>query len=328
MRTHHRSPLIPLVLIVAAWIGDAGIAAPPPIEAPPSPSRRAVALTFDDLPWVETAADLETILARTKELVGALSRNDVPAVGFVNESKLHVSGEMDKRIAALEMWLEAGFPLGNHTYSHPRFEDTPLEEFQDNVIRGEVITRRLMKERGFEGLYFRHPYTSTGPTKEAKDAFEAFQASRDYRIAPFTIEAVDYAFDKIFVRARQDGDTELAERIRAAYVDFNETAFEYFERRSQEVLGYEVKQILLLHANDINTACMDELIARLKARGYAFISLDEALEDPAYAIEDAYVGPWGISWLHRWTVSLDQPMNRREEPDPPKFILELYRQKR
>jgi hypothetical protein len=38
-------------------------------------------------------------------------------------------------------------------------------------------------------------------------------------------------------------------------------------------------------------------------RGYAFISLQEALEDPAYASPDTYTGPAGITWLHRWALT-------------------------
>ena len=39
-------------------------------------------------------------------------------VGFVNEKKLYKPGEVDERIKALQMWLDSGFELGNHTFSH------------------------------------------------------------------------------------------------------------------------------------------------------------------------------------------------------------------
>ena len=38
-------------------------------------------------------------------------------------------------------------------------------------------------------------------------------------------------------------------------------------------------------------------------RGYAFVRLEQALEDPAYASADTYTGPAGITWLHRWAMT-------------------------
>lgn len=37
--------------------------------------------------------------------------------------------------------------------------------------------------------------------------------------------------------------------------------------------------------------------------GYEFVSLEAALEDPAYASADDYFGPSGITWLHRWALT-------------------------
>ena len=39
----------------------------------------------------------------------------MPSIGFVNESKLYVRGEIDERTAILDEWLEKGHLLGNHT---------------------------------------------------------------------------------------------------------------------------------------------------------------------------------------------------------------------
>jgi peptidoglycan/xylan/chitin deacetylase (PgdA/CDA1 family) len=297
----------------------------------PAP-RREVAFTIDDLPIVADdlpggAKGIERIEAMTKKLLLALSSNQVPAIGFVNESRIYVRGETDARINVLRMWLDAGMKLGNHTFSHADFNTTPLPQYEDEVIHGEVITRRLIEERGQGKLYFRFPFNHTGPTREAKNAFEDFLKSRNYLIAPFTVEHEDYVFNRVYARAKRQRDASLVARVREAYLDFLDTMFEYFERHSRDTLGYEVKQVFLIHANEINADCMNEMIARLKRRGYSFITLDQALEDKAYRIKDDYVGRNGISWLHRWTVSLGLKMNNSDEPDAPKFIMDLYQAK-
>ncbi|HZW16435.1 MAG TPA: polysaccharide deacetylase, partial [Brevundimonas sp.] len=59
-----------------------------------------------------------------------------------------------------------------------------------------------------------------------------------------------------------------------------------------------------------------------QARGYRFVTLDEALADPIYSHADDYVRANGVSWLHRWTSSEGRPI--RWEPDPPKWIMDAY----
>ena len=89
-----------------------------------------------------------------------------------------------------------------------------------------------------------------------------------------------------------------------------ETIVKHFEKLSLDFLGYEVKQILLLHANTLNADYLDELIQMFQNRKYEFISLDAALQDPAYQLEDVPVKK-GLSWLHRWMLAKGLEIQRR-----------------
>lgn len=287
-------------------------------------ARRTVALTFDDLPEA-IGRDLATMRRNTAELLRVLKLHRAPAIGFVNEVKLHVPGELDARVEVLKQWVDAGMTLGNHTFSHLRLFDTPLPTYEDDVILGEVITRRLMSERQPYQLYFRHPYTSTGPTKDVKDSFERFLRERGYKIAPFTIENSDYIYNRIYFDARRSKDTAMMERLRKSYLEYNDGQFQFVERLSPEMFGREISQILLIHANDINADSLDEMLKRLETRGYRFVTLDQALEDKAYQTKDDYIGANGPSWLHRWTVSLGMKMKLDQEPDPPKWVLDAFK---
>ena len=44
----------------------------------------------------------------------------------------------------LDLWLDAGADLGNHTKSHVSFYKTPLEKFEREVIDGEPVTRAAL----------------------------------------------------------------------------------------------------------------------------------------------------------------------------------------
>ena len=55
-----------------------------------------------------------------------------------------------------------------------------------------------------------------------------------------------------------------------------ETVFAHFEGLSRQFLGYELPQVLILHANELNADFLPDLVQMLRARTYTFVSLDEA----------------------------------------------------
>lgn len=111
---------------------------------------RTMAMTIDALPTVSVMGqDIVRAEKTTRDLLAAIAKAGVPAIGFVNEGKLQPGGKMDpRRVALLQQWLDAGLELGNHTFSHPDLHGMPLKEFQDDVVRGEVATRGLLAAKG------------------------------------------------------------------------------------------------------------------------------------------------------------------------------------
>jgi peptidoglycan/xylan/chitin deacetylase (PgdA/CDA1 family) len=282
--------------------------------------RRQVAVTFDDLPAPQ--GELEDMRRITSAILASLKRNGVPVVAFVNERKLYRRGEVDERINLLRAWLDAGEELGNHTFSHINLQRAPLADYEDDIVRGETVTRMLLEERGMKLRYFRHPFLFTGTTPEYKDGLAKFLAARGYTVAPVTLDNGDYIFADTYFKAKKRGDAATAKRIADAYVPYMETIFDFFERLSTETFGREVRHVLLLHANEINADRFDELAAMMKRRGYAFVTLDEALKDPAYNEADALYKN-GVSWIHRWRAGRGLP--QKWEPEVPKFVDELYK---
>ena len=64
--------------------------------------RRAVALTFDDLPYANVGTNYLSNAGRaTSELLRVLKEHRAPAVGFVNEVNLHVADELEARTELL-----------------------------------------------------------------------------------------------------------------------------------------------------------------------------------------------------------------------------------
>lgn len=57
----------------------------------------------------------------------------------------------------------------------------------------------------------------------------------------------------------------------------------------------------------------------MRARGYRFIALDEALKDPIYQFPDKYIAT--SDWLGLWAFNKGVRLN---PPMPPEFIQKIY----
>jgi hypothetical protein len=71
--------------------------------------------------------------------------------------------------------------------------------------------------------------------------------------------------------------------------------------------GYEPKEILFLHANQLEADHIGELLELMRKRGYRFVTLEEALADPAYSLPATYIGEEGTGWLDHWAITLEKP---------------------
>ena len=280
--------------------------------------RRQVAVTFDDLPFTGDGgkADVNAIREFTAKLLGTLTSNKVPVIGFVNERFLQREGEREARTAILKMWVDAGFELGNHTFGHASLYKMPLAAFQQQVVDGEPVTRSLLAARNMRLRYFRHPFLNTGPDLKTKEAFEKFLRERGYRVAPVTIDNAEWIFAKAYTDAMHRGDRETARRVADEYVPYMERMFEFYERMSVELFGREIAQTLLVHANALNADHFDRIISMMKRRGYEFVTLEEALRDKAYEHRDTYTGATGISWLQRWAITRGQKFTKEPALSP------------
>ena len=164
----------------------------------------------------------------------------VPAIGFVNERFLQVEGERDARIGILRTWLDGGMDLGNHLYRHLSLTRTPLAKYQDDVIRGEVLTRQLLSQRNLPLVWFRHPFIHTGPTPEIKAGFERFLQERGYRVAPATFDHNDWVFTRVYEEARADRDRPLQKRTRQSFIEYFEQVCMFYEKVSVELFDREI----------------------------------------------------------------------------------------
>lgn len=277
---------------------------------------RQVAITIDDLPRGGDggASDLAGVRAMTEKLLHPFREQHIPVIGFVNAGRSQLDGPGLQQI--LNLWLAAGAQLGNHSDSHPDINSVALDDYCDDIVRGEPAIRQALASHGQKLEFYRHPYLHTGPTPEIKKGLQDFLDQRGYRVAPVTFDNADYMYAVAYLQP------ELRARVRNEYVPYLESTVEFFERRSVEVLGREIPQILLIHASQMNADLLPELLGMFRRRGYRFVTLSTALADPAYRSPDEYVGRNGFSWIHRWSKT--KGMAAKGEPDPPEWVAKVF----
>jgi peptidoglycan-N-acetylglucosamine deacetylase len=291
-----------------------------------SAQSHTVAITVDDLPFVSadpshrSPDDLSAAAAKAnRKLLAEFRRQHVPVTGFVNQKGVD---EMKSGPGILDAWIAAGLDLGNHTYSHPDFNDLTVDEFEQEILRGEAGFVPLMRTAGRTGMFFRFPFNHTGDTQPKHDALAKFLADHGYTQAPCTIETSDWMFNQAYGSMLARHDRASAARLRADYLSFTAAQVDYFGKLNRQVWGYEPPQIMLIHDNQLNADVLADLLKIFAEKQYRFVPLAEAEADPAYRGPDTFVTKSGPMWGYRWSRERGVKVDGRLEPEPPQWISE------
>lgn len=286
---------------------------------------RTVAITVDDLPYAagggrpgSLPASAALMRSVNDRILASLRGHHAAATGFVvgrNAEELGIAESED----VLKAWTADGFSLGNHTYSHDGANSLSLQQFEADVVRGETSFLPLV-DRARDGLFLRFPYNQTGDTMEKHEGIASFLKERGYRVAPCTIDTEDYAFNAVYVQMLGRKDETGAQRLREAYLQYTSEEIDYYSGLNRQVLGYEPPQIMLLHDSKLNADTMDAVLDLFAAKGYRFVSLTEAEQDPIYRGTDAFVTKYGMMWGYRWAQERHVKLTGRKEQEPPVWI--------
>lgn len=282
-----------------------------------SAQSKQIAFTIDDLPLNGPQFEVKRLQTMTEKLLSVIKKNQIPMVGFINEGLLYGKNDVDERIAILKMWQDAGVELGNHTFSHLGFKNASLADFEDDFIRGDAVTRLLLKPS--KPRYFRHPFLQMGNTRELENEFRKFIGERGYTAVPITTDTMDWMFLASYLKSLNEKDKKFQEQVSEDYLKFVGQKIDSAEKIERELFGRNVKHILLLHANELNADNFDALVKIYKDKGYQFITVEDALKDEIYRFPDKY-SPTS-DWLSLWA---NDKGKRFETPQPPEYVQNIF----
>ena len=244
-----------------------------------------VAVTVDDLPAHGVLTPGTTRLGVARSYLKTLKADGVPeAFGFVNGKKVDEDPATE---AVLTAWRKAGYPLGNHAYSHMNLTRAPsLEAWKGDVAAGEAAVERHM--RGADWRYFRFPNLATG-SGERRDAAAAYLRQRAYRTAHVTLSFSDWSYGEPYARCLAKGDAAAIAALKAHYLQEVDDGIAGMKAVSHRTYGRMIPQVLLTHVGDWAALMLPDVMARLKAAGALFVPLGQAQSDPAYAEADRHL---------------------------------------
>lgn len=237
---------------------------------------REIAITLDDLPLVgskmNNPGNQQRATDRFMNIVRVLKEYEVPATGFV------IGRAIDKgQWEFLEEFKNAGFVIGNHTYSHGNLNVMSAEKYIADVDKADQILTPLFSEKKF----FRYPYLAEGNKNNRRKVVE-YLKQHNYVIAPVTIDSKDFRFnEELYKIPFKQREQYIYNKMRPRYLSY---IWKQTLKSESQANGKPTKQILLLHANLLNSYLLEDILKMYKENGYKFISLSEALENPASSI--------------------------------------------
>jgi len=252
--------------------------------------QKQICITFDELPAARSFDEVDRV-GINRQLLDALKKHGVKATGFV------VGEQIEGAVDILGEWLNQGHRLGNQTLSGQDYNELSPEQFIGDIRRGADVLEPMLAPFGQKKRYFRFPFLHYGDTPQRRKAVGPFLKDHKYVVAPATVLPEDYLFNLNLLKLGRQPDSAKFNQLMNDYLNNVIDELERVERLGQNLVGRRVRQILLLRANQLNAAFLDDLLKALEDSGYEFIPLDDALKDQVYSMPEGYYGLKGLGYL-------------------------------
>jgi peptidoglycan/xylan/chitin deacetylase (PgdA/CDA1 family) len=244
-----------------------------------------MAVTFDDLPVHGALPPGMTRLDIAESILKTLKREKLPPVyGFINGGR----GQDDPNsLSVLKAWRAAGEPLGNHTWAHLDLNKEEPGEFGEEVLKNEPLLKDLMGKEDWHWL--RYPFLHEGDTVEKHRAVRTWLVAHGYKIAEVSMDFEDYLWNEPYARCVAKHDEAAIAKLHDSYLAVAEQYYGVSRELSRLVYGRDVRYVLLMHVGAFDARMLPELLALYRSEGVQYVSLSNAMSDPAY-LDDPDIG--------------------------------------
>jgi peptidoglycan/xylan/chitin deacetylase (PgdA/CDA1 family) len=241
-----------------------------------------IAFTWDDVPSHGPLPPGEIRLGISHKIIEAMQTAHLPpAYGFINGVALDREPRSEP---VLKDWHDAGFPLGNHTWSHMNLNTATLADWEADLLKNEPILETYADKyaSGSDWHWLRYPYLAEGDTPEKRAAARQFLAAHHYRIAAVTMSFGDYMWNDPYARCVAKNDTAAIAQLESSYLDAASSDADFRRDLAKALFGHDIPYVLLMHVGALDARILPRLLALYKSKGFTFVTLEEAEKDPFY----------------------------------------------
>ena len=277
-----------------------------------SAHAQQIAFTWDDLPAHSALPQVETRVEIGRKLVAAMKDAQLPPVyGFVNGIQLE---QEPASAPMLKDWRDAGFQLGNHTWSHMNLNTSSLADWEADLEKNEPTLEQYSADSDWHWLRF--PFLAEGDTPQKRADVRKYLAAHGYKIASVTMSFGDYMWNEPYARCIAKNDTAAIAQLESSYLEAASTDADFRRAMSKALYGHDIPYVLLMHVGAFDARMLPRLLKLYRDKGFTFISIQDAENDPFYA---SAIDPS----LPDHPDSLEGAMQARGLPLPPRPKLNL-----
>lgn len=278
--------------------------------APVAGHAQQLAFTWDDLPAHSSLPQGETRVEIGHKLIQAMKDAKLPPVyGFIN------AVQTEREPASTPMlkdWRDAGFLLGNHTWSHMNLNQRSLEDWESDLLKNEPILKQYAGDSDWHWL--RYPFLAEGDTPEKREGARKFLAQHSYKIAAVTMSFGDYMWNEPYARCVARNDTAAIAQLESSYLDAASADADFRRAMAKALFGHDIPYVLLMHVGAFDARMLPRLLKLYQDKGFTFITLEEAEKDPFYKIDTDLSLPWAPDTLEGQLSARGLPYPHHEAP--------------
>ncbi|HAT1597412.1 TPA: polysaccharide deacetylase family protein [Legionella pneumophila] len=225
--------------------------------------KKAIAITIDDLPFVGEYRNFHLNM-----MMNTMKDEKIPATGFIIAKEVRPDNW-----EILHKFRDAGFGLGNHTFSHANLNKLKVKEYIQEIKEADALLTPVLTEP----KYFRYPYLAMS-SGDKKNKILCYLEKHHYRVAPITIDSKDFVFNQRLLSVPELGRRAYLDELKPFYLDFIWQQTLKAEEHTHYHRNPDQAQILLIHANLLNAYVLPDIINLYKQNGYTFVNLEDALK--------------------------------------------------